>query len=70
MTQITAPIPGTIHSINVAVGQAVLPDTVLLILEAMKMENEVFAGVSGTVRSIAVTVGQTVNTDDLMVEIE
>ena len=57
---IDAPMPGNILSVNVKPGQAVKKGDVLLILEAMKMENEIMAPCDGTVGSVAVTAGQTV----------
>ena len=57
---IDAPMPGNIISVNVKPGQAVKKGDVLLILEAMKMENEIMAPVDGTVGSVAVNPGQTV----------
>jgi biotin carboxyl carrier protein len=52
------------------VGQAVRPGDGLVILEAMKMENEFKAGVTGTVKDIRVEVGQTVNPGDVLLVIE
>ena len=57
---IDAPMPGNIISVNVKPGQAVKKGDVLLILEAMKMENEIMAPVDGTVANVAVAPGQTV----------
>ena len=57
---IDAPMPGNIISVNVKPGQAVKKGDVLLILEAMKMENEIMAPVDGTVANVAVNPGQTV----------
>lgn len=59
-SQVTAPIPGTILSVEVCVGQPVVPGQVLCILEAMKMKNPIRAARAGTVAEIAVTPGQTV----------
>ena len=66
---VQAPMPGTIVSVKVSQGQAVTKDTVVAILEAMKMENEIYAGVDGTVASIAVAAGQSINTGDTIVSI-
>lgn len=66
---VVAPMPGTIVSVKVSQGQAVTKDTVVAILEAMKMENEIYAGVDGTVASIAVAAGQSINTGDTIVSI-
>ena len=68
-TKVTAPMPGTVVSVKVNSGDKVTKDTVVAVLEAMKMENEIFAGVDGTVASINATVGQSVNTGDVLVSI-
>ncbi len=65
--KISAPMPGTIMKVNVEPGQSVKKGTVLAILEAMKMENEIMAPQDGTVASVNVTKGQQVNSGDLMV---
>ncbi len=65
-----APMPGRVTHIEVTVGQAVEPGDGLIILEAMKMENEFDAAVRGTVREIRVQVGQAVNPGDVLVVIE
>jgi biotin carboxyl carrier protein len=65
-----APMPGRVVLVGVAVGQAVKPGDSLVILEAMKMENEFKAGVRGTVKEIRVEVGQTVNPGDVLLVIE
>ena len=61
-----APMPGTILDIKVAAGQAVKKGDVLVILEAMKMENEIMADRDGTVTGVAVTKGSTVNSGDVL----
>lgn len=58
--KVNAPMQGKILSISVSAGQAVKKGDVLMILEAMKMENEVVAPEDGTVASINVTAGDTV----------
>jgi biotin carboxyl carrier protein len=65
-----APMPGRVVLIEVAVGQAVKPGDGLVILEAMKMENEFKASVTGTVKEIRVEVGQTVNPGTVLLVIE
>ena len=64
--QVTAPMPGTILSINVAAGDTVKRGQVLMILEAMKMENEISAPQDGTVASVNVRKGDVVNSGDLL----
>ena len=60
--RVDAPMPGTILKVNVAPGQAVKEGDVLLILEAMKMENEIMASKAGTVSQVLVSKGSTVET--------
>ena len=64
---VTAPMPGTILKVNVKVGDAVKAGTVLCVLEAMKMENEIKAPKDGTVSAVAVQKGASVNTGDALV---
>ena len=66
---VDAPMPGNIISVNVKPGQAVKKGDVLLILEAMKMENEIMAPVDGTVGSVAVNPGQTVQSGQQLLTI-
>lgn len=66
---VASPMPGTILDIKVNVGDTVASGTVLLILEAMKMENEIMAPVAGTVKSISVSKGASVNSGDVLVVI-
>ena len=65
-TNITAPMPGTILAVNTAVGTAVNAGDVLIVLEAMKMENEIFAPCAGTVKQVLVSKGSTVETDAVL----
>ena len=64
---VEAPMPGKILKISVAVGASVSSGDVLLILEAMKMENEISAPAGGTVREIRAREGDSVNTGDVLV---
>ena len=66
---VTSPMPGNILKINVAQGQHVNEGDVLIVLEAMKMENEVSATKSGTVAQINVTKGAVVETGTPLVVI-
>ena len=59
---VTSPMPGTILSVNVQNGASVKKGDVLLILEAMKMENEIMAPVDGTIASVNVQQGASVET--------
>ena len=59
---VNAPMPGNILKVNVANGQAVKAGTVLVVLEAMKMENEIMAPKDGTVTQVLVSKGSTVDT--------
>ena len=59
---VKAPMPGNILKINVAPGQKVEEGDVLIVLEAMKMENEIVAAKSGTVAQVAVSKGAVVET--------
>ena len=64
---VTAPMPGTILNIPVTNGAAVKAGDILLILEAMKMENEIVAPRDGVISQIAVNKGATVNTGDVLI---
>ena len=63
---VSSPMPGTILDVKVAAGQAVKSGDILFILEAMKMENEIFAPCDGTVSSVAVSKGAAVNPGDVL----
>lgn len=67
--KVTAPMPGTIVSVNVNNGQAVKKGDVLVVLEAMKMENEIKAPVDGSITSVAVAKGESVDTGATLVTI-
>lgn len=64
---VTAPMPGNIWKVLVSVGDQVNEGDSLIILEAMKMENEIPAPCSGTVKEVAVEEGQAVAKDALLV---
>lgn len=62
----TAPMPGTILDIHVKVGDTVAANQPVMVLEAMKMENEVVAEQAGTIASINVEKGAMVNPGDTL----
>ena len=64
--KVCAPMPGTILAVNVTSGSAVKKGDVLMILEAMKMENEIMAPCDGTVTSVSVTKGAAVESGTLL----
>ena len=66
---IRAPIAGKVVKVMVAVGDTVAPGSAVIVLEAMKMENELAAERGGTVSAIHKAAGQAVDTGDLLVEI-
>lgn len=63
---INAPMPGKILAVKASVGQAVKKGDVILLLEAMKMENEVVASDDGTIASINVASGDMVEAGDVL----
>jgi len=65
-----APMTGIIRKVNVAVGDKVAEGTVLLVLEAMKMEHQLVTHACGIVREVRVEVGQMVDPDDVLVIVE
>ena len=67
---VSAPMPGTILDVKVNVGDSVKKGQVLMILEAMKMENEIMAGVDGVITSIGATKGASVQTGDALCTIK
>jgi biotin carboxyl carrier protein len=70
VNNIKAPMPGLILEINVKVGQEVKEDDVLLILEAMKMENALTSPRDGIIKSISVSKSDTVDKNQLLIEFE
>ncbi len=64
---LVAPIPGTVLNIMVSVGDKVTKGQPLLVLEAMKMENEIMATTDGTVKEINVTKDASVNAGDTLI---
>ena len=67
---ISAPMPGTIVSVNVKTGDSFKRGQVLLVLEAMKMENEILAPRDGRVLNVNTTKGSTVNSGDILIAFE
>ena len=68
-TPVKAPLPGTINAINVKVGDTVAVGQVVIVLEAMKMQNNIEAEQAGTVTSILVNQGDTVMEGAVMLTI-
>lgn len=64
---LTSPMPGTINDVRVSSGDRVTKGQVLVILEAMKMENEICAAVDATVASVSVNKGASVNAGDVLI---
>jgi biotin carboxyl carrier protein len=67
---LTADIPGLVVDVRVTEGQLVHQGEPVIVVEAMKMQNELAAGVTGLVARVAVAVGRTVNPGDVLVVIE
>jgi len=67
---VKAPLPGTIISIAVKEGDSVKAGQTLLVMEAMKMENNVLAESDGVVSSIKIGVGDAVLQDDVLIEMQ
>lgn len=65
--KVNAPMPGKILAVKTQVGAAVKKGDVILVLEAMKMENEIVAPQDGTVASVNVSVGASVESGEVMV---
>ena len=68
--QVTSPMPGTILAVNVAVGDTVKRGQVLMILEAMKMENEIICPCDGTIASVNTSKGSSVESGTLLCVIQ
>lgn len=64
--QVKAPMPGTILDVKVQQGQSVKKGDVLMVLEAMKMENEIMCPQDGTVAQVNVSKGASVNSGDVL----
>jgi len=70
LTKVKAPLPGSIFKLQVAEGDSVKKGDVLLIMEAMKMENNILSEKDGVVKSIKVAVGDAVLQEDVLMELE
>jgi len=70
MADVVAQMPGTIIEILVNVGDQVVEDQEVMILESMKMENPVYAPRNGTVKEIKIKIGEKVSTDQVLMVIE
>ncbi|MBT8299875.1 MAG: acetyl-CoA carboxylase biotin carboxyl carrier protein subunit [Maribacter sp.] len=69
-TKIVAPIPGVVLSLDAAVGDVIKIGDRLLVLEAMKMENNIVSEKAGTITAVNVKVGQQVLQNEIMIELE
>ena len=70
LSKVDAPLPGTIFKLNVKEGDSVKKGQTILILEAMKMENNILAEKDGVINKIHVAEGDAVLQGDILVEIE
>ena len=68
-TKIPSPMPGTILDVRVSKGDSVKKGDVMLILEAMKMENEIIAPQDGTIAAVNVNKGDSINANQVMIVI-
>lgn len=69
-SNLSAPMPGKVLAVKVKEGDKVEAGQVVLVLEAMKMENELGSPGEGTVKAVKCQVGQTVNNGDVLIELE
>lgn len=67
---VKAPLPGTVLQVKVSVGDQVKKEQTLMVMEAMKMENNILAEKDGTVKTIKVSINDTVLQGDVLIEIE
>ena len=67
---VLSPLPGNINAVNFSVGQSVKAGDVVIILEAMKMENEIVSPKAGTITKLYVQKGAVVNTGDPLFDVE
>ncbi|MDO5560749.1 MAG: biotin/lipoyl-containing protein [Oscillospiraceae bacterium] len=69
-TKVTAPMPGTILEVKVNVGDSIKKGQPIMVLEAMKMENDIVASCDGKITSILVKKGDSVNASDALATIQ
>ena len=69
-TTVVAPLPGTITKVVAKAGQKVKKGDVLVVMEAMKMANDIVAEANGTVKAVNVSEGQSVNQGDVLIEFQ
>lgn len=67
---IVSPLPGSVLEVRVEEGQTIKTGDIVVVLEAMKMENDIPADFAGSVTNISVSQGQTVQMGDVLMEIE
>tara|TARA_B110000014_G_scaffold216865_1_gene171154 strand:- start:1816 stop:2037 length:222 start_codon:yes stop_codon:yes gene_type:complete len=67
---VNSPMTGQIIEISVEVGQSVAEGDLLIVIESMKMENEIFSEVNGTITSLNVAEDQNVSEENLLMTIE
>jgi len=70
LSKVIAPLPGTILKINIKSGDEVKKGQILLIMEAMKMENNILAEIDGLVKNVKVNEGDNVLEGDVLIEFE
>lgn len=68
--KVKAPLPGNIMKINIKPGDQVIKGQTLLVMEAMKMENNIQADKEGTIKDIKINEGDSVLQDDVLIEME
>ncbi|MDR0371612.1 MAG: biotin/lipoyl-binding protein [Prevotellaceae bacterium] len=68
--KIKSPLPGNVLKINVAVGDKIKDGDVLMVMESMKMENNILAEAGGTITNVNVPVGKAVLQDEVLFEYE
>ena len=67
---VNSPLTGQIIEISVEVGQSVSEGDLLIVIESMKMENEIFSEVNGTIKSLNIAEDQNVSEENLLMTIE